>query len=46
MIDQQKTLKEGLNEWNISTEKWAKAVYYFIIKSDAKPITKQVIKLQ
>lgn len=46
MKDDQKTLKEGLNEWNISTEKWAKGVYYFIIKSDDKPITKQVIKLQ
>ncbi len=46
MMDDKKTLKEGLNEWNISTEKWARAVYYFIIKTDGNPITKQVIKLQ
>ena len=46
MKDEQKTLKEGLTEWNVGTEKWAKGVYYFIIKNDNKPITKQVIKLQ
>lgn len=41
-----KTLKAGLNEWNINTESWAKGVYYFIVNNGDKPITKQVIKLQ
>ncbi|MDB5227452.1 MAG: hypothetical protein JWN78_1645, partial [Bacteroidota bacterium] len=41
-----KQLKEGMNLWTISTETWAKGVYYFILKNDYKPITKQVIKLQ
>lgn len=45
MKKEQKALKEGLNEWNITTEKWAKGVYYFIINNNEKPITKQVIKL-
>jgi hypothetical protein len=42
----QKTMKEGMNEWNINTETWAKGVYYFIINNGDKPITKQVIKLE
>lgn len=46
MKNEQKTLKEGLNEWNINTEEWAKGVYYFILKHEGKPLTKQVIKLQ
>jgi hypothetical protein len=45
MKKDQKSLKEGLNTWNITTEKWAKGVYYFIINNGEKPITKQVIKL-
>lgn len=46
MKNDQKTMKEGLNEWNINTETWAKGVYYFIINNGDKPITRQVIKLQ
>jgi len=46
MRSEQKTLKEGLNEWNINTENWAKGVYYFIINNGEKPITKQVVKIQ
>jgi subtilisin-like proprotein convertase family protein len=45
MKKEQKSLKEGLNEWNVETEKWAKGVYYFIINNGDKPVTKQVIKL-
>ena len=45
MKKEQRTLKEGLNEWNVETEKWAKGVYYFIINNGDKPVTKQVIKL-
>ena len=46
MRTEEKRLKEGMNQWTISTETWAKGVYYFILKNDLKPITKQVIKLQ
>jgi hypothetical protein len=46
MKSEQKVLKDGLNEWTILTEKWARGVYYFILTNNYKPITKQVIKLQ
>jgi subtilisin-like proprotein convertase family protein len=45
MTNELKTLKAGLNEWKVNTEKWAKGVYYFIVTSSEKPVTKQVIKL-
>lgn len=40
-----KNLKEGLNEWTIQTENWAKGVYYFILNNGEKKMTKQVVKL-
>ncbi|MFN8266733.1 MAG: T9SS type A sorting domain-containing protein [Chitinophagales bacterium] len=46
MKDEQRTLKEGINSWEISTEKWSKGVYYFILKLEDRLITKQVVKLQ
>lgn len=46
MKDEEKTLKEGINNWEIPTEKWSKGVYYFILKLEDKLITKQVVKLQ
>lgn len=46
MKNEIKTLKIGLNEWSINTEKWSKGVYYFIVTTSDKPITKQVIKLE
>lgn len=46
MRNEQKVLKEGLNEWLIDTDKWAKGVYYFILSNDYKPVTRQVVKLQ
>ncbi len=46
MMNEHKTMKVGLNEWNINTLKWAKGVYFFVINNGQKPLTRQVIKLQ
>lgn len=46
MLNETKIMNVGLNEWNISTVTWAKAVYYFKINSGDKPITKKVLKIQ
>ena len=46
MMNEHKTMKVGLNEWNINTVKWAKGVYFFAINNGQKPLTRQVIKLQ
>lgn len=46
MKNEQKIIKEGLSKWEIPTDKWAKGVYYFLIKNNEKTITKQIVKLQ
>ena len=42
--EEQRTLKEGINNWEISTEKWSKGVYFFTLKNEERRITKQIIK--